>query len=264
MRFPELGWTDSIFARGVTLDAFAPLENDYPDAVAIKTEWFKMDCDALRMPLQAHGAITELDEAGRAYIEEAIADWKKNPAEAPEPGCAEHNNPILNFTAFDCETASNDLNAICQVGVVRFVNGVSVEKYCSLIQPPRNYIGKFFTSVHGITSEETRNAPTFKESFPLWRHMVEGQVLVAHNARYDKPRLIQCAKEFCGLDMNFKTYCTCKTWKGAFEEGTTLDICCEKLGIDLGHHHDALDDALACGELFVRAVEDGRELKEQK
>jgi len=167
----------------------------------------------------------------------------------------------FSFTAIDFETATGYKNSICQVGLVRLENGIIMDEYCELIKPPYNYIWRNFSqNVHGIYPEDTADAPVFAESYPAWKHFVEGQTLVAHNMSFDLSRLKACLQEFCGLDMEFKTYCTRNIWTGAFENAC-LPTCCEQLGINLLHHHNALADAKACAELFLAAIRTGRDLK---
>ncbi|MDR0539227.1 MAG: 3'-5' exoribonuclease [Spirochaetaceae bacterium] len=169
--------------------------------------------------------------------------------------------PPLSFTALDFETASCERNSVCQVGLVYVENGVVMEEYCALIRPPGNYIRRDFSEeIHGIYPEHTAHAPLFADSWPRWRHFVENRIIVAHNIQFDFGCLYACLKEFCGIDFMSKTYCTMKTWAGAFER-KSLAVCCERTGILLDQHHNALSDARACAALFLRAIAEGRILK---
>jgi DNA polymerase-3 subunit epsilon len=167
----------------------------------------------------------------------------------------------IDFTAIDFETGSGYRNSVCQVGLVRVEHGVIVETYSSLIQPPKNFIRQDWTDdIHGISPKDTAHAPLFAESYPRWRHFVEGQTLAAHSARFDIGCLAACLSEFCGIAAEFDAYCTCNTWRGAFASAS-LAVCCTKLGVALVNHHNALADAEACARLFLLAQEQGREVK---
>ena len=266
--FPEDGDRDWSYEDdyGITgandkemLTSFEPLEGDYNDVVCIKTEWFKIDCSNLRMPRQARGGIRKFNDIGKKYIEKIIQEYNKNPKNQriniPD------DNPLLNFTAIDFETATGYRNSVCQVGLVKVVNGIVVEEYCGLIQPPNNFIRNDFSLIHGIYSEQTIFAPTFSESYDKWKHLIEGQVLVAHNMNFDLSCLKTCLKDFCSTEAEFKTYCTMKIWKGEFENAQ-LSTCCENNDIELQDHHNALADAKACAELFILAIKNERDLKE--
>jgi DNA polymerase-3 subunit epsilon len=236
------------------IDAFLPYENDINDAVCIPVTWFPVDCSSLWMPTQERGGIKPLDDRGIAYISKIIAEEK------PEASFPRVDNP-LDFTAIDFETGSGYRNSVCQIGLVRAANGVIVESYSALIKPPNNFIRDDFTDIHGISPEDTKYAPSFAESYPRWRHLVEKQTLVAHNMKFDYKCLTTCLREFCGLNMTFKTYCTMKIWSGAFENAQ-LSTCCKENDIELIHHHNALADAEACARLFILALTTGRDLKE--
>jgi DNA polymerase-3 subunit epsilon len=241
------------------LTCFEPLEDDYSDVVCIKTEWFKIDCSNLRMPRQAMGGIKNLNDIGKKYIAEIIQEYNKNPKK--QRINVLENNPLLNFTAIDFETATGYRNSVCQIGLVKVINGIVVDEYCGLVQPPDNYIREDFSSIHGIYPEQTNHAPTFDKSYDKWKHFVEGQTLVAHNMKFDFSCLKTCLKEICGIEAEFKTYCTMKIWKGEFDNAQ-LSTCCENNDIELQNHHNALADAKACAELFILAIKNGRDLKE--
>ena len=48
------------------------------------------------------------------------------------------NTPGLDYVAIDFETATSERYSICSVGIVTVTGGIIMEKYFSLIQPPKN------------------------------------------------------------------------------------------------------------------------------
>ena len=44
----------------------------------------------------------------------------------------------MTFTAIDFETATSKHNSACSVGIVTVENGIIVDEYQTLIQPPKN------------------------------------------------------------------------------------------------------------------------------
>lgn len=66
-----------------------------------------------------------------------------------------------NFAAIDFETANNERTSVCSVGVVIVRNGEIVDSFYSLIQPEPNYYNYWFTQIHGITKNDTDQAPVF-------------------------------------------------------------------------------------------------------
>ena len=65
------------------------------------------------------------------------------------------------FTAIDFETAHGKRWSICQVGLVRIENGIIKEQLSLLVKPPNNFYWNNFIDIHGITPQQTANAPTF-------------------------------------------------------------------------------------------------------
>ena len=66
-----------------------------------------------------------------------------------------------NFAAIDFETANNERTSVCSVGVVIVKDGEIVDKFYSLIPPEPDYYLYWNTCVHGLTREDTANAPKY-------------------------------------------------------------------------------------------------------
>ena len=73
-----------------------------------------------------------------------------------------------NFAAIDFETANNERTSVCSVGVVIVKDGEIVDKFYSLIHPEPDYYLYWNTRVHGLTQEDTANAPVFSE---VWKQV---------------------------------------------------------------------------------------------
>jgi DNA polymerase-3 subunit epsilon len=147
------------------------------------------------------------------------------------------------FTAIDFETAQPKRNSVCQIGMVRYENGKIVETYNQLIQPPDNFYWGRFTDIHGISPQDTRYAPLFPEVWEDVKRWLDGQNVVAHNGAFDFNVLSQTLTHYDLAQIEYKQHCTYKIFK------SKLNILCNTYGIPL-NHHDALSDAIACGELF--------------
>ncbi len=161
----------------------------------------------------------------------------------------------MNFTAIDFETATGYRNSACAVGMVTVENGKITEKYISLIQPPENRFWRRFTDeIHGISWRDTLNAPTFAELYPEISKRLFGRTLVAHNAKFDRDVLQQTMKHH-GLDYpNLQLpdwECTLEIYRKKGFNPADLATCCNHLGIEL-NHHEALSDALACADLYLK------------
>lgn len=147
------------------------------------------------------------------------------------------------FTAIDFETAQGKRYSICQVGIVRVVDGEIVETYSKLVQPPDNFYFFRNTEIHGISAVDTENEMTFAEIWHEIKPFIENQNLVAHNASFDVSCLKQTLDFYAIEHPTFEQFCTYRIY------GENLADLCRKHKINL-NHHDALSDALACAELF--------------
>ncbi len=87
----------------------------------------------------------------------------------------------MNFTAIYFETATGYRNSICQVGLVRYEEGVITKEINLLVQPPDNYyLGKMI-DIHGINSYKTAKAPNFQQKWAMIEPFISQQNVVAHN-----------------------------------------------------------------------------------
>lgn len=152
------------------------------------------------------------------------------------------------FTALDFETANHRGESICQVGLVRYENGVVKRELARLVRPPQNWFNARFTDIHGIHSGLTRAAPDFATLWPEIESLITGQTVVAHNGpRFDFRVLRQTLAHY-GLPVpTFEGVCTLRIY------GRGLATLCVEHGIALDHH-DALSDARACGALYLRSL----------
>lgn len=85
------------------------------------------------------------------------------------------------FTAIDFETAHPKPWSICQVGLVRVEQGIITKELSLLVQPPDNFYWNKFIDIHGITPEDTADAPTFDKVWHIIEPFIKGQSVVAHN-----------------------------------------------------------------------------------
>jgi len=89
------------------------------------------------------------------------------------------------FRAIDFETADYYRDSACSVAAIRIENGQVVDKFHTLLRPPRNEF--VFTYLHGITWEMTRKAPTFADVWPSLHKLLKGvDFIAAHNASFER------------------------------------------------------------------------------
>ncbi|WP_319227620.1 exonuclease domain-containing protein [Draconibacterium orientale] len=155
----------------------------------------------------------------------------------------------LDFTALDFETATSAHNSVCQVGLVIVNQGVIEKKFSALIKPPKNEYAYHNIKVHKIEPFMTKNAPTFDLIWEDISKYFENQLIVCHNANFDLLKL-ESTLDFYNVPIPKYTYaCTMKLFGGK------LDKCCNEQNIEFNNHHDALADAEACAQLFLKFQE---------
>lgn len=161
----------------------------------------------------------------------------------------------MNFIAIDFETATGKRSSACAVAIVSVENGVIIDEYYVLIQPPNNEYNWRNIQVHGITERHTINAPTFGQVFPEIRRRLQGKKIVAHNESFDRSVLqksmLESGLDYSELKLSERWECTMKLCKAnsRYPSGK-LNECCVIDNIEL-KHHEALSDARACAQLYL-------------
>lgn len=109
--------------------------------------------------------------------------------------------------------------------------------------------------IHGISAREAAAAPTFRQIAPRLLELLDGRVIVAHNASFDM-RFLGAELARAGLpgvaDLEPPAICTMvlapRLIPGA---GRRLQDCCDAFGIEVDGMHIARGDAWATAELLA-------------
>lgn len=91
------------------------------------------------------------------------------------------------FAVIDVETTGLDPalgHRLCEIAVVRGMDGQELATFSQRVNPERP-VDPGARAVHGISDAELWGAPRFAEIAPTVRELLEGAVLVAHNAPFD-------------------------------------------------------------------------------
>ena len=155
---------------------------------------------------------------------------------------------MKDFAAIDFETANNERSSVCSVGIIIVRDGEFVDSFYSLIQPEPNYYNYWCSQVHGLTREDTEEAPVFPEVWKQIEPLIEGLPLVAHNKAFDESCLKAVFRCYQMDYPDYEFYCTCVASRKAFPdaENHQLHTISELCGYHLETHHHALADAEAC------------------
>jgi len=160
------------------------------------------------------------------------------------------------FIAIDVETANADYSSICQIGAVKFVNGRNADTLTQLINPT-GFFDPFNVSIHGIDEAMVANAPSY-ESFHDELSNWIGENTLVHHGHFDRTAFTRLfdIKQLNPFKADWidNTRVVRRVWSEFANSGYGLKNLAGHFEIPLDHH-DALSDAVAAGEIFLKAGE---------
>lgn len=162
--------------------------------------------------------------------------------------------------AFDLETTgvSTNNDRIVQVALVGANSEGEPVNYDMIVNPQRP-IPMGASRVHGIYDSDVRGKPAFKHYAEELFALMDGAVIVGHNARrFDMP-LLENEYLRCGMSPP-KPLVVLDTLEAVrrlkIPRPHNLGAQCARHGIDLSNAHDAAADAAACLLLLWRVMRD--------
>lgn len=161
------------------------------------------------------------------------------------------------FVVFDIETTglSADKDKITEIGAVKIKEGKIVDTFSTFVNPEIP-IPEFVVKLTGITDDMVSDAPTIDKVLPEFLEFVGTSPLVAHNAVFDTGFIRHNAR-LINRNVDNPVIDTLELSRQMFPElkKHKLDVVAKHLGVSLENHHRALDDAKACGEIFIKCLE---------
>ena len=165
----------------------------------------------------------------------------------------------LTYTVFDTETTGlepSNGDEIIQIGAARIVNNrlLRQEIFNQLLDPERRLKPESIP-IHGITEDMVRGQPNIDVVLPAFHEFCEDTVLIAHNAAFDM-RFLQLKEERTGIRFTQPVLDTLLLSAVVHpnQESHKLEAILERLGVNIESRHNALEDALATGEVFLKLV----------
>lgn len=162
----------------------------------------------------------------------------------------------MDFVSIDVETANPDLSSICQIGIAKFQNGQVVDKWVTLVNP-MDYFDLMNVMVHDIDESMVARAPTWPEIHDKAIGFMQGSIVVSHTS-FDRSAVLRAADKH-GLVHPACTWIDTarvarRAWPQFATKGYGLANLTQTFNIDF-QHHNALEDAIACGKIFALAME---------
>ena len=162
----------------------------------------------------------------------------------------------MKFTAIDVETSNADMTSICQIGIAQFENGVLVNEWISLIDP-EDYFDPINESIHGISEEDVEDSPTFPEVIEKIKTLFSDSIIVSHT-HFDRVSIGRAIAKYSLTPLENSWLDSAKVVRRAWQElsrsGYGLSNVCKIIGYEF-KHHNALEDAKACGHVLLAAIE---------
>lgn len=166
------------------------------------------------------------------------------------------------YVIIDTETTGLDFEFcdLIEVAAIKYVNGVEVGTFSSLVKPPENttyfplrpegkrvvtrYVDEFIEDLTGITNEMLENSPEPSEVLPLFVDFIGDSVLIGHNVNFDINFLYDATKMALNKHLINDFIDTLRISRKVFPEL---------------QHHRLIDVAAACGAVrpeLHRALDD--------
>lgn len=162
----------------------------------------------------------------------------------------------MEFVAIDVETANADMASICQIGLVKYKNGVLEEEWSSLINP-EDYFDGINISIHGINEKDVKGAPTINEVVWKLSEFMSGSICVSHT-HFDRVSIRKAFEKYSLNQLDVTWFDSARvarrTWEECAWSGYGLANVCNIIGYEF-KHHDALEDAKAAGQVILSAMD---------
>ena len=138
------------------------------------------------------------------------------------------------FAAVSFETATSERGSACAVGVVSFDDGVPVDEFESLIQPPGNRYDPPSTAIHGIGSSDTSDCGGFADVWSEASAMIDGRLVIAHNTAF-AVSVLRRSSAVCGHEPEpFWFACTYRVARSVLPDAKSwpLDTMAGEFGVE--------------------------------
>jgi DNA polymerase-3 subunit epsilon len=162
--------------------------------------------------------------------------------------------------AIDIETA--DWGYPCEIALAE-IRDSGVFPLKSWLVKPSCYpaMNPEMESIHGISSERLKDAPTLKDIWGEISCIINRATLVGHNIRFDIGAIKKELERYGITCRVFPCVCTLEQSRIHLNiKSHKLLNVCRHLGIEIKNHHSALSDAEAAARIFIKLPKTGIKL----
>lgn len=151
---------------------------------------------------------------------------------------------LPSYLMLDLETTGGNpvSDRIIEIAAVRVEHGREVLRWSTLVNPGR-WVSPFITSLTGIDNAMVADAPTFEQVAMRLLELLDGTVLVAHNARFDHGFLKNAFLRM-QIDLRVRLLCTVRLSRKLYpqHQGHGLDAIMRRHGLRSDARHRAMGD----------------------
>lgn len=165
----------------------------------------------------------------------------------------------LVYTVFDTETTGLEPangDEIIQIGALRILNGrpLQQEHFDQLVDP-RCPLKAASIAIHGITDSMLLGQPTIDLVLPAFHDFCADTVLVGHNVAFDM-RFLELKEDPLGIHFDQPVLDTLLLSAVAHpnQQSHSLEAIMQRLGIEMDQRHNALADATATAQVFLKLL----------
>ncbi len=151
---------------------------------------------------------------------------------------------LPSYVVLDLETTGGSASGdnITEIAAVRVDNGVEVARWSTLVNPgiPIPY---FIQNLTGISNDMVADAPRFKHVADHLLALLDGSVLVAHNASFDHG-FLRGEYARLGHDLRVPSLCTVRLSRKLYPQHRShgLDALMQRHGLHTNARHRAMGD----------------------
>jgi len=130
-----------------------------------------------------------------------------------------------------------------------------IEEEVSMLINPGQPLDSTITKITGLTDEDLKDAPSFKQLLPTFRRLLACDQVIAHNLPFDMQVLLHELQRAKATDIEFpaRRRCTVQEFADEFGRRMKLTELYEwVMGVPLAQTHRALDDVKALTEIVLK------------
>lgn len=167
------------------------------------------------------------------------------------------------FIAIDFETGMYSPNSAVSIGLVKYRGGEAIDAFYSLICPPQLYVRPDFTEIHGLTVDDVRDAPDFRQ---IWEdeicEFIGDLPLAAHNAAFDMKVLRATLAHYNVPLPNLEYFCSLSFARRVWPKLPSHALTALGREFNIKYDaHNAMADAETCGKIIMLCIAEVSEKK---